>query len=64
MKLLDNLRLRDIVYLLAGMLALLAVIWFASMPAALFGSGIMPLWLHNASEIFAIVIAMLVFGVA
>lgn len=64
MKLLDNLGLRDITYLLAAMLALLAVSWFAPLPPALLGNGLMPLWLHEASEIFAIVIAMLVFGVA
>ncbi|HEX5538672.1 MAG TPA: EAL domain-containing protein [Methylophilaceae bacterium] len=63
MRLLDNLGLRGIGMLLAAMLALLLAISVAPLPASTTG-GIMPLWLHNASETFAIVIAMLVFGIA
>jgi diguanylate cyclase (GGDEF)-like protein/PAS domain S-box-containing protein len=50
--------------LLGAMLALLLLLWLAPMPFFLRGNGMMPLWVHTASELFSIVVAMLVFGVA
>ena len=53
-----------IMSLLAAMLALLLLLWLAPLPSVLYGNGIMPLWTHTASEMFSIVVAMLVFSVA
>jgi diguanylate cyclase (GGDEF)-like protein/PAS domain S-box-containing protein len=63
MALMEKFGLRAISMLLAGMLALLAVIWLIPLPGPMQGSGFMPLWIHSGSETFAIVVAMLVFGV-
>ncbi len=61
---LDDSSLRRINWLLAGMAALFLVIWFAPPLQALQGADIMPLPMHIAMETFAIVIAMMVFGLA
>jgi PAS domain S-box-containing protein len=61
---LDDSSLRRINWLLAGMAALFFVVWFAPPLQALQGSDIMPLPMHIAMETFAIVIAMMVFGIA
>lgn len=53
-----------IIGLLAAMLAVLLLLWLAPLPAFLHRNGMMPLWVHTASELFSIVVAMLVFGVA
>ena len=53
-----------ILSLLAGMLALLLLLWLTPLPSFLRGNGIMPLWVHTVSELFSIVVAVLVFGVA
>ena len=50
--------------LLAAMLVLLLLLWQTPLPFYLRGNGMMPLWTHTASELFSIVVAMLVFGVA
>lgn len=46
-----------------GMAALFILLWQAPPIAVLQGVNIMPLWLHSIAEIFAVVVAMLIFGV-
>lgn len=60
----NHFMLRRINLLLAGMAALFFVVWLTPPLQALQGADIMPLPMHVAMETFAIVIAMMVFGLA
>lgn len=54
---------RHIFGLILGLAVLFILIWQLP-PIAILKTGVMPLWMHTAAETFAIVVAMLIFGVA
>ncbi|MDO8989305.1 MAG: MASE3 domain-containing protein [Sideroxyarcus sp.] len=59
----DTVELRRTSWLLIGLAGLFLVVWLSPPFAVLHGADIMPLPIHVAMEVFAIVIAMLVFAI-
>ncbi|HEY3327797.1 MAG TPA: EAL domain-containing protein [Novimethylophilus sp.] len=55
--------LRRINWLLLCMTLIFLAAWLAPQPAVLQGTGIMPLWLHLAAELFSIIVSIQTFGI-